>query len=81
MSEITAENMERLKAIARKHNIEVVRITQSPLNRVRWCLDLACGHETWITATRRPKQRVAACLTCNPPRTAPPACKRESEAE
>lgn len=32
----------------------VVRIDRSPMNAQRWCLELACGHEKWVTARRRP---------------------------
>lgn len=43
----------------------VVRITQSPMNALRWVLDLECGHETWITAKRRPTRKTAQCSPCN----------------
>lgn len=44
--------------------VPVKRITQSVLNPVRWCLDLECGHETWVTANRRPTRKTAKCERC-----------------
>ena len=41
--------------------VKVTRITQSPISAVRWCLDLSCGHEMWITHKGRPKMRVVVC--------------------
>jgi hypothetical protein len=41
---------------------EVLRVTLSPLNNRRWCLGLACGHELWVTAKRRPTRRTAVCV-------------------
>lgn len=35
--------------------VQVLRVTQSPMNPKRWCFDLACGHEKWVTASCRPK--------------------------
>lgn len=32
----------------------VRRVTQSPLNPLRWALDLECGHELWVTQKKRP---------------------------
>jgi hypothetical protein len=32
----------------------VVHVDRSPLNSSRWCLTLDCGHEHWVTSTRRP---------------------------
>jgi hypothetical protein len=42
----------------------VLRMTQSPLNKHRWSLDLSCGHETWITTTRRPTRVKLRCFKC-----------------
>lgn len=39
----------------------VVSVTQSPMNPQRWLLILACGHEAWVTAKRRPKAKWAKC--------------------
>ena len=44
----------------------VVGIRQSPLNDHRWMLSLACGHELWVTAKRRPKRQTIRCSVCNP---------------
>ncbi len=40
---------------------QVVRIDQSPMNAKRWCLELDCGHEVWITSTRRPTNKKFLC--------------------
>lgn len=42
----------------------VVSVDISPMNRARWCLTLACGHETWVTAARKPKTKEAECPRC-----------------
>jgi hypothetical protein len=33
----------------------ILRVTQSPMNAERWCFDLVCGHEAWVTSKRRPQ--------------------------
>lgn len=43
-----------MKAARAKRRIE--RVTQSPMNPVRWCLDLECGHEKWVTQRGRPSK-------------------------
>ncbi len=43
----------------------VTRIAQSPMSASRWCLDLACGHEVWVTATRKPQRKQATCERCD----------------
>lgn len=43
----------------------VTKVTRSPINAKRWCLDLACGHELWVTATRRPASKTAVCERCD----------------
>lgn len=40
---------------------KVVRVDQSPMNKKRWCIELECGHETWVTAARRPKRQTIIC--------------------
>lgn len=48
---------------------KLLRVTQSPLNPQRWVLDLECGHERRLTATRRPKgpkSGVVYCPDCTP---------------
>lgn len=40
----------------------VKRVDPSPLNGRRWCCELECGHEVWVTATRPPKR--ARCSVC-----------------
>jgi hypothetical protein len=39
----------------------VVRVTQSPVNPQKWCLDLSCGHEKWVRGKRKPSKRVVPC--------------------
>lgn len=42
----------------------VTAVRQSPMNAQRWCCDLDCGHEVWITAKRRPISKKLACEKC-----------------
>lgn len=42
----------------------VIRVTQSPMNALRWCLDLSCGHEVWVTGKRKPTAKTAQCEKC-----------------
>jgi hypothetical protein len=42
----------------------VLRADRSPMNAQRWCCELECGHEVWVTRTRKPKR--AACGACRP---------------
>ncbi len=43
----------------------IVRADQSPLNKVRWMLELACGHQFWKSTNRRPKPGAKiACPMC-----------------
>lgn len=42
----------------------VVRVTQSPMNAMRWCLELDCGHEAWCTSKRKPTRKIEPCETC-----------------
>jgi hypothetical protein len=52
-----------VKPIARTVMVKkVLRATQSPTNSERWCCDLECGHEVWVTRQRRPKE--AGCGEC-----------------
>lgn len=42
----------------------IERVTQSPMNEYRWCLDLDCGHEEWVTSQRRPTRQTIQCGRC-----------------
>lgn len=42
----------------------VVRVDVSPMNPKRWCAQLSCGHEVWVTAKQKPKRKVMSCSTC-----------------
>lgn len=42
----------------------VQRVTQSPMNPLRWSLTLNCGHEVWVTAKRKPQRMKVACERC-----------------
>lgn len=42
-------------------NRRVVRVTRSPMNAKRWCLELDCGHEVWVSASRKPTAKTAPC--------------------
>lgn len=46
---------------------EVLRVTQSPMNKLQWCLTLDCGHDVWITRRSRPSLKTAACDRCKEP--------------
>ena len=43
---------------------DVVRVDPSPMNRKRWCLQLSCGHEVWVTRVKRPTAKTANCPEC-----------------
>jgi hypothetical protein len=45
--------------------VRINRIDQSPTNVLRWCLELACGHEAWVTARRRPQRSTCRCPQCD----------------
>lgn len=45
-----------------KSRVESVK--QSPMNPRRWCLQLDCGHDEWITAQRRPQRMQHRCSMC-----------------
>lgn len=42
----------------------VVRVTRSPMNPLRWALDLECGHEEWCTSKNRPVRKTVLCEKC-----------------
>jgi hypothetical protein len=48
--------------------VKVKRVTQSPMNDKRWCLELACGHELWVGAARRVTTKEVDCGLCEAPR-------------
>ena len=33
----------------------VVRVLRSPMNPHRWCLELECCHDVWVTAKSSPR--------------------------
>lgn len=43
-------------------HIESVKV--SPLNPHRWCCQLDCGHDEWVTAKRRPTRLTLVCSRC-----------------
>lgn len=45
----------------------VFKIRQSPLNALRWSVDLECGHELWVTSARKPKAKRMQCPQCRRP--------------
>ena len=61
-------NIEQGPHITRKHaasgDIAVVAVDRSPMNAKRWSLTLSCGHEVWVTSTRKPKTKTAKCAKC-----------------
>lgn len=42
----------------------VVSVKQSPLNPLRWCLQLDCGHDVWITSKKKPLRVANPCERC-----------------
>ncbi len=66
---VLSEDLRKLAAKAdgsRSESLKkrVLRVTQSPMNKRRWILDLECGHELWVTSLRRPKAQTAKCERC-----------------
>lgn len=49
---------------ARNGDIAVVRVDRSPMNAKRWVLTLSCGHEVWLTATKKPARKTSKCTRC-----------------
>jgi hypothetical protein len=49
-----------------KHvRVSILRVTQSPMNALRWVLDLSGGHEAWITQKMRPRLgKSVHCAVC-----------------
>jgi len=39
-------------------------VKQGPLNPLRWCLQLDCGHDQWVTAKSRPTRQTIRCGRC-----------------
>lgn len=62
--------------IARK--VDVLWVNRSVMNARRWCLALVCGHDLWVTATRRPRAKAVSCPKC---RALCPACRRARESK
>ena len=44
--------------------VKVLSAKISPLNPRQWSLSLACGHEKWVTAKRKPAAKTAYCAKC-----------------
>lgn len=42
----------------------VRRVDRSPMNPLRWRLELECGHEEWVTSKRRPIAKTRRCRPC-----------------
>ena len=55
---ITQQNPLRLPVKA------VTRVDRSPMNPIRWCLTLECGHEEWINSKSKPKRQLQGCTRC-----------------
>ncbi len=43
---------------------KVIKVTQSPMNPLRWLLDLECGHDVWVTSKKRPTRKTVSCDKC-----------------
>lgn len=55
------------RAIAALTKRTVTGVRQSPMNAMRWSVDLSCGHDVWVTAKKRPKAKAMTCPKCAPP--------------
>jgi hypothetical protein len=42
----------------------VIRVSQSPFDRMRWMLTLKCGHEVWLKQASRPSFHRYQCAKC-----------------
>jgi len=42
----------------------VRRVDRSPMNPLRWCIELECGHEEWVTSKRKPTAKTRRCPPC-----------------
>ncbi len=40
-------------------------IRQSPLNEKQWNVELVCGHELWVTRSKRPTAKKFDCYRCD----------------
>lgn len=43
--------------------VKVIEAKQAPDAKSRWHVTLACGHQGWMTAHKRPES-VPNCMTC-----------------
>lgn len=53
-----------VKAAKKAHTKAVVRVDRAPLNAKRWCLQLSCGHDRWVTRSSKPKIQSHYCERC-----------------
>lgn len=44
--------------------VSVLYVTQSPMNKQQWLLQLACGHDVWVTSKGKPKRKDIDCTKC-----------------
>ncbi len=42
----------------------VKRVHRAPLNPLRWCVELVCGHEVWVTSRAKPTRKLYLCERC-----------------
>jgi hypothetical protein len=43
----------------------IVRADQSSMNKKQWLVEFGCGHESWVTASRKPKRGRCPRIECN----------------
>ena len=48
--------MSKVESNIKKMEKRVLRTDRSPMNAKRWCCELECGHEVWVTRDRAPKK-------------------------
>lgn len=66
-----------VKAAKKEHTKAVVRVNQAPLNPKRWCIELECRHEVWVTRNGRPQVQKLFCAKCAETATAPSTNTRQ----
>lgn len=65
---------------------QISRVVQSPMNARRWSIELACGHEVWVTSRTRPRKesiftdKATGEKMIGPRKIACPQCLRPTEA-
>lgn len=54
-----------LTVVAKSGPVQVMRVDQSPMNPLNWCLELSCKHTMWVTSRKRPVRKSISCPKCS----------------